>query len=79
MADTILQLTARGKVLEAKINKGEGTIPFHVTRIVAGAGASTNLSALNNVVDIRQEFSILSSALSSLKLYQKELSFARSD
>ena len=60
MADTILQLTERGRALEAKIRKGDGKIPFHITRIVTGAGSSQNPAALNNVVDIRQTFSILS-------------------
>ena len=60
MADINLALTAKGQTLKAKIEKGEGTIPLTITRVVTASGTSPEPLNLNAVVDERQEFSILS-------------------
>ena len=56
MAD--IMLTVAGQALRAKIEQGNGDIPFEITRIVAGAGSSGDPLSLTAVVDERQEFAV---------------------
>ena len=60
MADIILELTTAGRALRAKIEQGNGDIPFEITRIVAGAGSSGDPLNQTGVIDPRQEFAVTS-------------------
>jgi len=58
MADTILALTPLGQALKAKIERGDGTLPLEITRIVSAAGSSPYPAFLTELVDPKLEFTI---------------------
>ena len=58
--DINLALTAKGQALMAKIQKGNGTLPLNLTRVVTGAGTDPDPLNLDAVVDERQTFAITS-------------------
>ncbi|MCL2617921.1 MAG: hypothetical protein FWD98_02585 [Defluviitaleaceae bacterium] len=53
-----MALTAKGQALNAKIQKGDGTVPLEITRIVTASGYSEDPLNLEDVVDMRQTATI---------------------
>ena len=56
MGSIHMELTAKGEALAAKIQKGNGTVPLEITRIVAASGRSPDPLSLGflSELDIRQ-------------------------
>ena len=62
-----LELTTKGKALNAKIKKGNGTIPLEITRIVTASGYSADPHNQDDVVDIRQTVAITNRKSSGIR------------
>jgi len=67
MSNIHMALTTKGQALNAKIQAGGGTIALDITRIVTASGYSDDPLNLDDVVDLKQTFSIVSRTVTGVR------------